>query len=267
VPAWAIGYSLFAREKAALMIPETDVFSPFGMDAFSSNGVIMTAGVNSTDIRVRFGELLRGSNWIIAGELIVLIALCFARVFPFSVQLLLLGFTSLSLWLRGLTWHDVGLRSSMAWWKIALRAVVTAVLIAVIANVLVQPFLDRLISRPVNNSRFDDLRGNVKVLLLWLAAVWTIVAFGEEMVFRGYLMNRITDLAGKTRTGWVLALLGSSLIFGLAHGYQGPAGIISTGEVGLLFGILYLVSKRNLWANIVCHGVFDSISLITLYCR
>jgi len=225
----------------------------------------MTAGVSSTGIRERFGELLRGSKWVIAGELVVLFALCFARVFPFSVQLILLAFTSLSLWLRGLTWRDVGLRSSMAWWKIALRAVAAAVLIAVIANILVQPFVDRLISRPVNNSRFDNLRGNVKVLLLWLAAVWTIVAFGEEMVFRGYLMNRITDLAEKSRTGWVLALLGSGVIFGLAHGYQGLAGVISTAEVGLLLGLLYLVSKQNLWANIVCHGVFDSISLIALY--
>jgi CAAX protease family protein len=125
--------------------------------------------------------------------------------------------------------------------------------------------VDRLIGRPVNNSRFADLPGNLKVLLRWLALVWTIVAFGEEMVFRGYFMNRITDLAGKTRTGWVLALLGSSAIFGLAHGYQGVAGIISTAEVGLLLGLLYLFSKRNLWANIVCHGVFDSISLIALY--
>src|SRR6266481_1157975 len=225
----------------------------------------MTVGVNSSGIRDRFGELLRASNWIIAGELIVLFALCFARVFPFSVQLLLLAFTSLSLWLRGLTWRDVGLRSSKAWWKIALLAVVAAVLIAVIANVLLQPFVDRLISRPVNNSRFDNLHGNLKVLLRWLALVWTIVAFGEEMVFRGYLMNRITDLAGKTRTGWALALLGSGVIFGLAHGYQGLAGIISTAEVGLLLGLLYLVNKRNLWANIVCHGVFDSISLIALY--
>src|SRR6266446_5670276 len=163
----------------------------------------MTAGVSSTGIRERFGELLRGSKWVIAGELVVLFALCFARVFPFSVQLILLAFTSLSLWLRGLTWRDVGLRSSMAWWKIALRAVVAAVLIAVIANVLVQPFVDRLIGRPVNNSRFDNLPGNVQALLRWLAVVWTIVAFGEEMVFRGYLMNRNTDLAGKTRTGWI----------------------------------------------------------------
>ena len=85
------------------------------------------------------------------------------------------------------------------------------------------------------------------------------------MVFRGYLMNRIADLVGRSRAGWISALLGSSLIFGLAHGYQGLAGIISTAEVGLLLGILYLINRRNLWVNIVCHGVFDTISLVALY--
>ncbi|MGO9482336.1 MAG: type II CAAX prenyl endopeptidase Rce1 family protein, partial [Candidatus Kryptoniota bacterium] len=42
-------------------------------------------------------------------------------------------------------------------------------------------------------------------------------------------------------------------------------GFIGATEVGLLLGILYLVNKRNIWVNIVCHGVFDSISLIAIY--
>jgi len=78
-------------------------------------------------------------------------------------------------------------------------------------------------------------------------------------------MNRLADLVGRTRTGWVISLFGSSLIFGLGHGYQGAAGIINTATIGLLLGTLYLVTKRNLWVNIICHGLIDSISLITLY--
>ena len=211
------------------------------------------------------GELLRGNKPLIVVELGIFLALCFVRVFPFSVQLILLFFASLSLLLRNSTWGDVGLSKGKAWWKIVLWALLAAGIIAVIANVLVQPLVDRLVSRPANNSRFADLPGHLTVLLGWLSAVWTVVAFGEEMVFRGYLMNRIADLVGRTRTGWVAALLGSSLIFGLAHGYQGLAGIISTSEVGLLLGVLYLIFKRNLWVNIACHGFFDTISLVAVY--
>jgi membrane protease YdiL (CAAX protease family) len=225
----------------------------------------MTVPVNSAHTPKRFRELLQTNKWIVAAELMVLCALCFARLFPFCIQLLLLAFTSLSLWLRGLSWRDVGLRRSRAWWKVALQAVLAALLIAIVVNLVTAPFVDRLASGSANNSRFNNIRGNFVALLGWLSVVWTLAAFGEEMIFRGYLINRIADLVGRTRTGWVISLFGSSLIFGLGHGYQGLAGIINTATIGLLLGTLYLVDKRNLWVNIICHGVIDSISLITLY--
>ena len=60
-------------------------------------------------------------------------------------------------------------------------------------------------------------------------------------------------------------MLASSLVFGAAHGYQGLAGAIGAAEIGLLLGVMYLLNKRNLWMNIVCHGCIDSISLLWLY--
>jgi len=144
-------------------------------------------------------------------------------------------------------------------------AVLAALLIAIVVNLVTAPFVQRFVSGSANNSRFANIRGNFVALLGWLAVAWTLAAFGEEMIFRGYLMNRLADLVGRTRTGWVISLFGSSLIFGLGHGYQGAAGIINTATIGLLLGTLYLVTKRNLWVNIICHGLIDSISLITLY--
>lgn len=215
--------------------------------------------------RNRLTELLQANRWLIAAELMVAFGLCFARIFPFSIQVILLTFTSLSLWLRGLTWRDAGLRRSKAWWKIAIQAVLATLLIAIAVNLIAAPLVARLVGKPVNNSRFDVIRGNLPALLGWLFGAWLLAAFGEEMIFRGYLMNRIADLVGRTRTGWVVSLLGSSLIFGVGHSYQGLAGIIDTAAIGLLLGILYLVNKRSLWVNIICHGLFDTISLISLY--
>jgi membrane protease YdiL (CAAX protease family) len=169
------------------------------------------------------------------------------------------------LWLRGLSWRDVGLRRSKAWWKDALQAVLAALFIAIVVNLVTAPLVQRLVSASANNSRFENIRGNFMGLLGWLAVAWTLAAFGEEIIFRGYLMNRIADLVGRTRMGWIVSLFGSSLIFGLGHGYQGLAGIINTATIGLLLGTLYLVTNRNLWVNIICHGVIDSISLIILY--
>lgn len=225
----------------------------------------MTVPLSSAQNPKRLRELLQTNKLIVVAELIVLCALCFGRLFPFSIQIFLLAFASLSLWLRGLSWRDVGLRRSKAWWKVALQAVLAALLIAIVVNLVTAPFVHRLVSSPPNNSRFENIRGNPIGLLEWLAVAWTLAAFGEEMIFRGYLMNRIADLVGRTRMGWIISLFGSSLIFGLGHGYQGLAGIINTATIGLLLGTLYLISKRNLWVNIVCHGVIDSISLISLY--
>jgi membrane protease YdiL (CAAX protease family) len=164
-----------------------------------------------------------------------------------------------------LTWRAVGLGKPGSWWKVLLLAALSALVISVVVNVLAGPFVERFAGRATSTSRFENIRGDVIVLLGWLCVVWTLAAFGEEMVFRGYLMNRISDLVGGGRAGWIAALLGSSLIFGAGHAYQGLAGAIGTTEIGLLLGILYLMNKRNLWMNIVCHGLIDSISLISLY--
>ncbi len=50
-------------------------------------------------------------------------------------------------------------------------------------------------------------------------------------------------------------------MFGAAHAYQGPTGMIITGVLGLIFAIMYIASGRNLWLNIVVHGVYDTLSL------
>ena len=211
------------------------------------------------------GGLTRASKPAILIELVLATGLCFVRIFPFSVQILLFVFASLSFWLRGLTWYAVGLGKPKRWWKVLLLALLSAVVICVLVNVLAGPFVERLAGKPPGNARFEGIRGNVFALMAWLFVAWTLAAFGEEMVFRGYLMNRISDLVGNGRTGWISALVVSSLIFGVAHGYQGLAGVIGSAEIGLLLGALYLLNRRNLWMNIFCHGCVDSISLVWLY--
>src|ERR1700682_2762640 len=111
----------------------------------------MTIPVTSAPPRHRLRELLQARKWIIAAELIVMFGLCFARIFPVRIQLLLFAFASLSLWLRGLTWRDVGLRKSKTWWKIALQALLATLLIAIVVNLVAAPLVARLIGKSVNN--------------------------------------------------------------------------------------------------------------------
>lgn len=86
---------------------------------------------------------------------------------------------------------------------------------------------------------------------------------GEEIVFRGFALAWATAAAAGLGLGvgaslWVAAL-GSSVLFGLVHAYQGPAGIVRTGATGLGLAGLALATG-GLLAPIVVHAVLDLAS-------
>lgn len=88
-----------------------------------------------------------------------------------------------------------------------------------------------------------------------------IVAVAEETVFRGYLLLRLRSLTGGTAAAVVL----SSVIFALGHGYQGIAGTIAVGCIGALLAIVYLW-RGSIVAPVVLHFVqnFGGIVLAPL---
>lgn len=86
-----------------------------------------------------------------------------------------------------------------------------------------------------------------------------IVAVAEETVFRGYLILRFGAIAG-SRT---MAVLVSTVIFSLGHGYEGTAGVITVGVLGLIFALVY-VWRKSLVAPIVMHFLQDFIGIILL---
>lgn len=67
--------------------------------------------------------------------------------------------------------------------------------------------------------------------LVFVALACT-VAVCEEFLYRGFAFAAIYQVAGKSTT---IALIGSSVIFALAHSYQGRAGLLNTFILGLLF--------------------------------
>ncbi len=93
--------------------------------------------------------------------------------------------------------------------------------------------------------------------LAFLALVAT-VAICEEFVYRGFAQYVFQDWSGFLLVG----VLGSALLFSVAHLYQGKRGLVSTFAVGLLF------SGVRAWAGslmptIAAHFVADlSIGLL-----
>ena len=59
---------------------------------------------------------------------------------------------------------------------------------------LFMPVLNRLFGQTQTLTAYENLKGNWGQLLLYLLLTWTLAAFGEETVYRGYLQNRAASL-------------------------------------------------------------------------
>ena len=114
-------------------------------------------------------------------------------------------------------------------------------------------------------ARFDDVPGNLPLLLALLPAVWLLGGFGEEIFFRGFLLTLVAQVLGGSRAAWIAAVFLQGAVFGLVHSYQGPAQAITIGIGGIVYGGAFVLAGRNLWPVIVAHGLNDTLGLIFLY--
>lgn len=129
---------------------------------------------------------------------------------------------------------------------------------------LILPVLNRLSGTTRDVSAFADLQGNVGELLFLLAASWTLAAVGEEMAYRGFVQNRIISLFSNKTTGIAVAIMASSLLFGLAHTEQGVVGVVTTCLDALFFSFVRY-KYDNLWAAVLAHGFLNSIGIVTFF--
>lgn len=211
----------------------------------------------------------RNQVLVASGELALAILLFLAvnifHVLPVSesVWIFLLGWVSLRL--RGLGWHAVGLVRPARWDRTVLVAVVAAVMLQLLSTYVTEPIITSITGEPTDLSRFRPLVGNVRFLLGGLLVVWTLAAFGEELTYRGYILNRVADLGDRRPSAWIIGLVSVSVLFGIGHLYQGTTGVVDTTISGLLLGGLYLTFGRNLWIPVLTHGFTDTIALLMVF--
>jgi membrane protease YdiL (CAAX protease family) len=165
---------------------------------------------------------------------------------------------------RGLDWREIGLRRPPSWGKALLQALLIAVAAAVVGEAVKMLVVQPAIGAEADVSRFDAVRGDLGTLVKTVLVVWITSAFSEEVIWRGFLMTRLAELLGGARAAWITALLASSALFGLLHIYQGAAGIVLTGAVGLVFGVAFLW-LRNVWPLVIAHGLLHVVSFTAMY--
>jgi membrane protease YdiL (CAAX protease family) len=89
-------------------------------------------------------------------------------------------------------------------------------------------------------------------------AMVTRAAFVEEILFRGYGIERLAELTGSR---WLAGAITLAL-FAYAHiSFWGWTQIIIAGAAGLVLTLLYLW-RRDLGSNIVAHWLVDGVGLL-----
>lgn len=169
------------------------------------------------------------------------------------------------LYLRGKNWGFYGFRKPKKWRPVLLSAAGGTIGLHILIGLLLEPLVTHLTGRAVDLSAFEAVKGNALALIIGLGVVWTQAAFIEEMLFRGYLLNRISDLFSHRKTGLWTGIILSSVLFGIGHQYQGVSGMILTGAAGFYFAWIYLLSGKNLAAVILAHGLYNTSALLLIY--
>lgn len=192
-----------------------------------------------------------------------------SQVVAWIVNVSAMALIWLGLRLRGEGWSDLGLfltrpkpatlvrtvGVSVVVFVVALMAFVVGAIVA--ANLFGMP-------EPADPDVYAYMRGNLPMLLGALAAAYLASSIGEEVIYRGFLINRIASLSGQ-RHRWKVAVVASAIVFGLAHYSWGPAGMVQTGFMGLALGAAYLRVGRRLWVTILAHAYLDTILFVQMY--
>ena len=165
----------------------------------------------------------RESKWMALGEFAI-VALIFVadhrHLIPLSKTPFLLALGWISLQLRRANWRSVGFARYRNWTITLAISIAAGILVETFQLLATQPLLVRLTGKQPDLHDLRMMTGNIKLALLGFAFTWTFAAFGEEMVWRGYLMNRVADLGNRTRRAWICSLIAVSMVFGTAHVYQ-----------------------------------------------
>ncbi|HUF07720.1 MAG TPA: CPBP family intramembrane glutamic endopeptidase [Rhodothermales bacterium] len=115
--------------------------------------------------------------------------------------------------------------------------------------------------RKLDNKGLEPLRKQMNAFAAFLPHTskeaglfrWLSVTAGicEEIVYRGYLIWYLAAFVGE----WPAAVIAGAA-FGVFHLYQGLTGVLKTGAVGLLMGLLYVGTGSLVWPMIL-HSAID----------
>jgi len=147
------------------------------------------------------------------------------------------------------------------WIRIGVLAALAGAALKVVLKAFVLPALG---FEPVN-AAYRYLTGNAAAVWRMMPAIVLGAGIGEEVIWRGFLFERLRRVFSNDQFGNVVIVLISSAVFGLAHyADQGTAGVVQGVITGLAFGAMY-AWRKSLLAPILMHTALDVTALVMIY--
>ena len=166
---------------------------------------------------------------------------------------------------RGGTFTELGFRRPERWALVPLQ--VLGILIAFAAvQTLVPLLISMFIEVPAPDfSRHAAIAGDLQAAIVMALILPLTASIPEEIIYRGFLMGRLSAMFGETTRGACLTVLVQAFIFGSIHFQWGIGGMILTFAMGIVWGTAYLLCRRNLWVVILAHSAGHIFFVSMLY--
>jgi membrane protease YdiL (CAAX protease family) len=149
-------------------------------------------------------------------------------------------------------------------WPTTAGAVVWALLMLALTPVA-DAIASRWIEKPPTLGAFRGLQQSRLKLAIGIVIAWILGAFLEELAFRGVVQQWLEqDLAAAlpVPAATAVAVLLAAIGAGVLHLYQGLRAAVIITQLSVLFGVLFVLSGRNLWGVFLCHGLYDTVAFI-----
>ena len=198
-----------------------------------------------------------------------------SRFASLGTALSVLALASILINHRGWSWRDFGLQGpgSLKQGIITVGQAMLALVCLVIIGALTSKGLSMFLDHPVvTDDRFAGIEGNIPSYIMWLVIGWVVGGFTEEMVFRGFLINRVEAFLKneapivKTTALSLVAIIIPAVLFGFAHYWnRGLYGALQIIPIGIGFGLFYLLYGRRLLPLILAHGTVDTLGITSRF--
>jgi membrane protease YdiL (CAAX protease family) len=210
------------------------------------------------------------TDFLIAAWLLLVLTRFRRSTIVLTGGLILIGAYVALAWARGqVSLTELGLGAARPWfWTVGFAVVWLALMLAY--SPVADWLATRWVAKPPTLGAFKALQQSLAKLVIGIVIAWALGGILEELIFRGIVLRSFAGLGGPylgAPVAAALAIVVAALGAGVIHLYQGLRAAIIITQLSVLFGLLFVLSGYDLWAVMLCHGLYDTVAFIRFAMR